>query len=183
MYLSHLHGWLVLLNAVDQVCVSTVPQRERKLLKKPCLIASHKKTQQINWVVKIWSEWARARNAKLLSSEKSFSSNSCSLFLFKLNFWISRFVLEIHKKDGEPYPPNTLNQIICSFQCNLRETDRADGNLFMNTALHDFCSALDGEMKWLNAIGNYVSKQQAQPVTVEQANRLWEMGFLTQMCF
>ena len=45
----------------------------------------------------------------------------------------------------------------------------------MNPALHDFRSMVDGEMKHLNATGNYivyVNKQQTQPITVEQENRL-----------
>ena len=35
----------------------------------------------------------------------------------------------------------------------------------MNPALHDFCSMLDGEMKHLNATGNYVNKQLATMLT------------------
>ena len=101
-----------------------------------------------------------------------------SLFLFELKFCLSWFVLEIRKKDGEPHPSNTLYQIICSLWCNLRETGRADVNLFTNPAFHGFHSTLDGEIKCLNATGNNVSKWQAQPITVEQENRLWEMGFL-----
>ena len=66
------------------------------------------------------------------------------------------FVLQICKKDGEQYLPNTLYQIIYGLQCNCRETGRADVNLFMNPALHDFCCTLDGEMKYLNATDNYV---------------------------
>ena len=49
------------------------------------------------------------QNAKLLSGEKSFSSNLCSLSLFEFNFWFSWFVLEIRKKDGEPYPPKGVS--------------------------------------------------------------------------
>ena len=39
---------------------------------------------------------------------------------------------------------------------------------------------LDGEMKHLNATGNYLAmnKNQAQPITQEQENRHWELGLL-----
>ena len=37
---------------------------------------------------------------------------------------------------------------------------------------------LDGEMKWLNATGNYIDKKQAQPITPDQENYLWELGLL-----
>ena len=33
-------------------------------------------------------------------------------------------------------------------------------------------------MKHLNATGNYLNKKQAQPITQEQENRLWELGLL-----
>ena len=33
-------------------------------------------------------------------------------------------------------------------------------------------------MKRLNATGNYLNKKQAQPITQEQENRLWELGLL-----
>ena len=37
---------------------------------------------------------------------------------------------------------------------------------------------LDGEMKRLNATGNYINKKQAQLITPDQENRLWELGLL-----
>ena len=52
----------------------------------------------------------------------------------------------------------------------------------MNPALHDFRSMLDGEMKHLNATDNYVNKQQTQPITVEQENRLGFARGLQRRC-
>ena len=37
---------------------------------------------------------------------------------------------------------------------------------------------LDGEMKRLNATGNYINRKQAQPITLDQENHLWELGLL-----
>ena len=48
-------------------------------------------------------------------------------------------------------------------------------NLFTNPALHDIVSTLDGEMKCVNATGNYMKYV---PNTVKQENRLLEMGLL-----
>ena len=62
-------------------------------------------------------------------------------------------MLEIRKKNGEPYPPNSRYQLICDLQRNLRENGRADVKLFDDPALHGFRSTLDGEMKRLNATG------------------------------
>ena len=41
-----------------------------------------------------------------------------------------------------------------------------------------FRSTLDREMKQLNATGNYTNKKEAQPITPDQENCLWELGLL-----
>ena len=63
-------------------------------------------------------------------------------------------------------------------QCQLREHGHAGIRLFENPSLHGFHSTLDSEMRCLNATGNHLNKKQAQPITKEQKNRLWELGLL-----
>ena len=75
-------------------------------------------------------------------------------------------------------PPNTLYQLICGLQRQLREHGHADIKLFDNPSLHGFHSTLDGEMKHLNETGNYLNKKQAQPIAQEQESRLWELRLL-----
>ena len=137
-----------------------------------------KTKEQTEWAVKVWKEWALARNTRLLSDEEPFRSTFCELTLPEMDFWLSRFILEVRKKNGDPYPPNTLYQLICGLQRQLREHGRADIKLFDNPSLHGFRSTLDGEMRRLNGTGNYLNKKQAQPITQEQENRLWELGLL-----
>lgn len=91
---------------------------------------------------------------------------------------VYRFVLEVRKKNKDLYPPNTLYQLICGLQRHLRENGHADIKIFKNSALHGFRSTLEGEMKRLNLTGNFLNKKQAQPITIEQENRLWEQGLL-----
>ena len=137
-----------------------------------------KTREQTEWAVRVWKEWALARNTRLLSDEQPFSVTFCDLTGSEMDFWLSRFVLEVRKKNGDPYPPNTLYQLICGLQRQLRERGHADIKLFDNPSLHDFRTTLDGEMKRLNGTGNYLNKKQAQPITQEQENRLWELGLL-----
>ena len=93
----------------------------------------------------------------------------------EMDFWLSRFILEVHK-DGDPYLPNTLYQLICGLQCQLHEYGLSDIKLFDNLSLHGFRSTLDGKMKRLNGTGNYSNAKQAQSITQEHENRLWELG-------
>ena len=137
-----------------------------------------KTKEQTEWAVKVWKEWALASNTRLLSDEEPFSTTFCELTVSEMDFWLSRFILEVCKKNGDPYPPNTLYQLICGLQRQLCEHGHASIKLFENPSLHGFRSTVDGEMKCLNATGNYLNKKQAQPITKEQENRLWELGLL-----
>ena len=188
----------------------------------------------------MWEEWAQNRNANLLPGEKPFRTNFCDLSIPEMDFWLSRFVLEVRKqkdgepyppntlyqlvcglqrqlresgraeiklldnpslngfkatldgemmrshfvlevrkqKDGEPYPPNTLYQLVCGLQRQLRESGRAEIKLLDNPSLHGFKATLDGEMMRLNSTGNYLDKKQAQLISIAEEERLWELGLL-----
>ena len=65
--------------------------------------ASPTKTkEQTEWAVKVWKEWAIVRNTRLLSNEHSFSTTFCELTVSEMDFWLSRFVLEVRRKNGDP---------------------------------------------------------------------------------
>ena len=74
-----------------------------------------KTKEQTEWAVKVWKEWALAKNTRLLPDEEPFNT---TFFVSEKDFWLSRFILEVHKKNGDPYPPppNTLYQLICGLQ-------------------------------------------------------------------
>ena len=44
----------------------------------------------------------------------------------KLNFWLSKFVCEVTKQNGERYPPNSLYLLICTINRHLSETGGED---------------------------------------------------------
>jgi hypothetical protein len=61
----------------------------------------------------IWQiEWAKYRNARpetmLESGGVYIPEDICELSNESLNFWLQRFILEIRRKNGTDYPPNTL---------------------------------------------------------------------------
>ena len=49
-----------------------------------------------------------------------------------LNFWLSKFVCEAAKQNGERYPPNSLYLLICAINCHLHETGREDALNVLN---------------------------------------------------
>ena len=54
----------------------------------------------------------------------------------EMDFWLSKFVLEVRKANGDAYPLNSLYQLVCGLQRHLRNHGRADVKLFENHTLH-----------------------------------------------
>ncbi|XP_061186910.1 uncharacterized protein LOC133195041 [Saccostrea echinata] len=60
-----------------------------------------------NWSKKTFDEWREYRTSQTnvpIPEIENFTEND-------VNVWLSRFVLEARRKDGAPYPPNTLYQL------------------------------------------------------------------------
>ena len=72
-------------------------------------------TQRNNtWALKLFQEWRADRNKR--------SEKQCPEDLLdnpdpkKLNHWLSRFVTEVRKQDGQPYLPKTIHHILAALQ-------------------------------------------------------------------
>ena len=58
----------------------------------------------------IWNEWRRSRNS--FTATEVVPEHLPNIDADTLQYWMSRFVLEARKKDGNEYPPNTLHHIV-----------------------------------------------------------------------
>ena len=91
---------------------------------------------------------------------------------------MSRFVLEVRKKDGTPYPPNSLHHIVCGIMRFIRQSGKPEVDLFHDRAYAELRSVLDAEMKRLKSAGLGSHKRQAEPLTPEEEEQLWRKGIL-----
>ena len=72
---------------------------------------THKST---NWAIKVFNEWRCSRS--------SLDDGECPSDLLevgdadKLNFWLPRFINEVRRTDGNPYPPRTIHQLLAGIQ-------------------------------------------------------------------
>ena len=66
----------------------------------------------------------------------------------ELNMLLSRFVVEIRRKDGKHYPPDTLHQLCCGVLRRLHEYNQTI-DIFKNPEFDGFRKTLDAEMKCL----------------------------------
>ena len=91
---------------------------------------------------------------------------------------LPKFVLETRRQDSTPYPPNMLVQLVAGIQRHLRESGRPRMSI-LNEKDPTFArarAALDARMKQLTKEGVGCTRRQAQPLSVEQEETLWEKG-------
>ena len=122
---------------------------------------------------KIWKTWSGCRNS--VEKNELVPEDIATLDGEKLQYWLSYFVLEVRKKSGLEYPPNTLHHICCGLLCRLKENGRPEIDIFKDTNFADFRATLDGEIKWLQSLGLGTKKRQAEPLA---ENLLWSSGII-----
>ena len=88
----------------------------------------------------------------------------------QLDYWLSKFLLEIRKKNGEHYPPKTMYSICCGLQRYIQD-HHPEVNLFNCPSFAGFRKVLDGTMKQLRSCGLDVQVKQAEPITTEDENK------------
>jgi hypothetical protein len=141
------------------------------------------------WALKLFTEWKKARNVEAMKSTGTKSQQemvpglTATIPKDKLNYWFCRFVLEIRKRDGSPYPPATLRHILAALQRYLREThNRSDLSIFDDPEFNQLRKALDGKMKHLSSDGIGLHRKQANCLEVEDEQVMWDKGVFNEGC-
>ena len=95
----------------------------------------------------------------------------------ELQRYLTHFILEIRKKDGNEFPPNSLHHLVCGLMY-LRHHGRPEVDFFKNPDFSSFRTSLDAEMKRLQSLGVGSKRRQAEILIKEEENVLWEQGLL-----
>ena len=89
----------------------------------------------------------------------------------ELQYWLTRFITEVRKKNGVEYPPNTLLHICTGIIRYLRNNGHPSMKIFKDEIFAEFRVTLDAEMKRLTAIGLGSKKRQAEPLSEDSCGR------------
>ena len=105
-----------------------------------------------------------------------------SATLPQLDYWLARFVYEVQRKDGNPYPPNSLKGIASGIQGTLVKEYHRDINIFKkeDKTFKTFLNAYEKRTKELLEIVVGVSEKKKDPVTEEDKKKLWDTGVLNK---
>ena len=92
-----------------------------------------------NWAVSIFPEWQKLREVQVplldcgglfkdydLHKVTTLSADIAGMDALSLNYWLSKFVMEIAKKSGGRYPPKTVYGIICALKRYLEEKNGSE---------------------------------------------------------
>ena len=87
-----------------------------------------------------------------------------------------RFILEVRKRNGQEYPPNSLYQMICGLQWHVQRTRPSIS--FFTPVFANIERTLDAEMKRLRLTGLGVQVKKAEPISVDEEEQMWQCGEL-----
>jgi len=134
-----------------------------------------KTRRSTQWAMSVFRAWCEVRGV---------CAKVEALSVKELSELLPCFIMEARRQDGSPYPPNTLVVLIAGIQRHLREDGRPelailreDEPMFARTR-----AALDARMKSLTRQGIGTTRKQAEPLSVEQENQLWEKGVFSLTC-
>ncbi|XP_021360810.1 zinc finger MYM-type protein 2-like [Mizuhopecten yessoensis] len=131
------------------------------------------------WALKVFDSWIEQRLIQSKNNEKlkNFPNNLLDLPVSDINEALTYFVAEVRNKNGEEYRPNTLYELIISIQHYFRQNGRFV-NILDDTEFAGLRGVLDARMKNLAKQGLGINKKQAEIITEEQEQLMWEKGVL-----
>lgn len=159
------------------------PERFGKPVNSTEIKELHKSQESTNtrrntsWGVKVFDDWRKSRNANSGLEMQLPDLLSCSSQ--DLDHILSCFVIECRRADGSPYPPKTLYQLCAAILRFMRDNEIDLNFLYgKDMRFRNFRKTLDARMKQLATEGIGVTIRQADPISPEMENALWEGGHL-----
>ncbi len=129
---------------IDGICKPKPKGKQARPFAKPVSKEDLDKTMQsavpdktqrdTRYCVRIWEEWAEHR----ASSTGAILPPLKDIAQIQLQQWMSCFVLEIRKKDGTEFPPNSLHHICCGIMRYLRSNRKPALDIFKDKEFAQF---------------------------------------------
>lgn len=132
------------------------------------------------WANNIFKEWAKARKEHELNDDEILYNLSMDLNVLsdeELNFWLSKFVLEIRNMKGKRYPRDSLISVIAGIQQILLENKRPL-KIMKDREFSEFQKALDASCKLSSQEGLGCQVKRSEIITLEDELKLWNLNIL-----
>jgi hypothetical protein len=105
------------------------------------------------WSTNVYNAWVKERNEQFKDFQAERNEfqripNLDSINLEEINYWLSKFAVEVRKKDGSDYRHEVLYSLFCGMNRTIEES-KPEISLFTTPQLKQFQNALDGRLKEL----------------------------------
>ena len=90
-----------------------------------------------DWAVRVFHDWRTARNKSVGVAEQCPETLLEKPIAEPLNYCLSRFIVEVRREDGNPYPPSSISNILAGLYRYSKALVRTCPN-FMNRKDPDF---------------------------------------------
>ena len=141
-----------------------------------------KNTAKCNgWALRVFKSWRDERNKSV--EEQCPDDLLESPVVDRLNYWLSRFVVEVRREDGQPYPPATINNLLAGlyrFSKSCSPTGAQCPNFMSRNdpAFRELTGAVQVHYKELRTDGVGAVVKHAPIVTSEEESMLWDSKVL-----
>lgn len=131
------------------------------------------------WSSNCYNKWLEAREIEFRDFEPEDARFGTipkleDISIDEMNYWLSKFVLEVRKHDGTDYRHEVLYSLFCGINRVIKEK-HPELSLFHSTALLPFQQTLDGRLKELQATQKPFKKQ-SDAISVNDETTMWEKG-------
>lgn len=130
-------------------------------------IQSKNTSKRNKWALRIFQSWLALRHPGFVKALPDFTVD-------ELNDYISRFIHEVRRNDGERYPNTTLVSIIAG----LNSTSGSENNFFRDNRFKPMVKSLDASMKLSTRAGCGINKKSAGFISLDEEELLWTQGQL-----
>ena len=137
--------------------------------------------RSMRWGVRAYDEWRRKAEVDPVGGQLVQSLDDTPMN--ELDNILPRFIDEVRRRDGGPYPSSTLYQLMCSLQRYLRwkRPDEFQKRCFVDIDNYDrdfqqTAKALHAKMITLAAEGIGGPRKLATAISIEDEVKMWQVG-------
>ena len=127
--------------------------------------------------LKLFNEWKNERNAMFPNDPvpQDILQGGNKVELCK---WLSKFAIEVRKKDGSPYPPRTIHHYLSGIQRHIRTEEKLEINLMNDKEFIELRNVLDTLFRKLHSEGVGTSSKKTPVLGDDDEEQLWTSGVL-----
>ena len=129
------------------------------------------------WALKVFNEWRFSREETEDRCPHDLLEKQC---VESIDLWISRFVAEVRRSDGAPYPPKTIHQILSGLLRYMRSINSCCPNILDRKSgqFPKITGSCEVVFRQLRQSGIGANVKHTSIITMDEEQQLWDLGII-----